>query len=115
MLRRKAASLAETIRAATITVAKTTAASGARKIAAARRAVLNLAVLHSAALTIARLKLPVPPHPALSRKNPFFFPASLWPSIAASLRPRPFRRSSSRNLTNRNQKLKKPLRARQVT
>jgi hypothetical protein len=71
MLRRKA-SLAETSRVVTIT-----AANEAPKIAAVRRAVSNLVVPHSVALIIARLKLPVPPHPALSRKNPFFSPASL--------------------------------------
>lgn len=107
MLRRKAANLAATSRVATTTVA--------RKTAAALRVVLNLVAQRSAALTIARLKLPVPPHPALSRKSPFFFPASLLPSIAASLWPRLFRQSSSRNLMNRNPKSKKQLRARQVT
>ena len=112
MLRRKAASLAETILVVTTTVARRTAASEARKIAAARRVDLNRAVPRSAALIIARLKLP---HPALPRKNPFFFPANLSPSIVASLRPRPFRLSSNRNLTSRNQKSKKQLRARQVT
>jgi len=76
MLRRKA-SLAETSRVVTITAARTTAANEAPKIAAVRRAVSNLVVPHSVALIIARLKLPVPPHPALSRKNPFFSPASL--------------------------------------
>jgi hypothetical protein len=77
MLRRKVASRAETIRVVTTTVARTTAASEARKIAAARHAVSNPVDRRSAALTIARLKLPVPPHPELSRKNLFFFPASL--------------------------------------
>jgi hypothetical protein len=78
MLRRKASPVATTIEV-TITVARTTvvATSEARKIAAARRVVSNLVVLRSAALTIARLKLPVPPHPALLRKNPFFSQASL--------------------------------------
>jgi hypothetical protein len=77
MLRRKASPVATTIEV-TITVARTTvvATSEARKIAAARRVVSNLVVLRSAALTIARLKLPVPPHPALLRKNPFFSQAS---------------------------------------
>jgi hypothetical protein len=115
MLRRKAASLAVTILAATIIVAKTTAASEARKIAVARRVVSNLAAPLSAALIIVRRNLPVPPLPALSRKNPFFSRASLSPSIVASLRPRPFRPSSRRNLTSRNQKSKKHLRARRVT
>jgi hypothetical protein len=82
MLRRKAESLAVTIRVAmtteaTITVARTTAASEVRKIAAAHRAALSLVDQHSAALTTARLKPPVPPHPARPRKNPFFSQASL--------------------------------------
>jgi hypothetical protein len=78
MLRRKA-SLAEMSRAATRTEATITAAatSEVRKIAAANRVVLNRAALRSVALIIARLKLPVPPHPALSRKNPFFSQANL--------------------------------------
>jgi hypothetical protein len=80
-LLRKAAILAVTSRAVTITVA---AISEVRKIAVARHVVLNLEVLRSAASTIARPKLQVPPHPALSRKNPFFSLASLWPSIVAS-------------------------------
>jgi hypothetical protein len=73
-LLRKAVILAGTSRAVTITVA---AISEVRKIAVARHVVLNLAVLRSAASTIARPKLQVPPHPELSRKNPFFSPASL--------------------------------------
>src|SRR5271168_1804308 len=115
MLRRKAANLAETIRVVTTTEARTTAASEARKIAAARRVVSNLVARHSAALTIAHRKLPVPPHPARSRKNPYFYPASLLPNIVASLWPLLFRQSPSRNLTSRNPKSKKQLRARQVT
>jgi hypothetical protein len=112
MLRRKAASLAETILVVTTTVAKTTAAREARKIAAARRVVLNLAVPRSVALITARQKLP---HPALPRKSPFFFPGNLSPSIVASLRPRPFRLSLNRNLMSRNPKSKKQLRAHQET
>ena len=73
MLRRKAASLAETILVVTTTVARTTAVSEARKIAAARRVDSNRAVPRSVALIIARPKLL---HPALPRKNPFFFPAN---------------------------------------
>jgi hypothetical protein len=74
MLRRKAASLAETILVVTTTVARTTAASEARKIAAAHRVDSNRAVPRSVALIIAHRKLP---HPALPRKNPFFCPANL--------------------------------------
>lgn len=111
MLRRKVASRAETIRVVTTTVARTTAAREARKIAAARRVVLNLAVPRSVALITARQKLP---HPALPRRNPFFCPASLWPSIVVSLRLRPFRLSLNRNLTSRNPKSKKQLRAHPV-
>jgi hypothetical protein len=73
MLRRKVANLAETILVVTTTAARTTAASEARKIAAARRVDSNRAVPRSVALIIARPKLP---HPALPRKNPFFFPAN---------------------------------------
>lgn len=69
MLRRKAASLAETI----LVVTKT-AASGARKIAGAHHVDSNRAVRRNVALIIAHLKLP---HPALPRKNPFFSPANL--------------------------------------
>jgi hypothetical protein len=112
MLRRKAASLAETIRVVTTTVARTTAAREARKIAAAHRVDSNPAVPRSVALIIARQKLP---HPELPRKSPFFFPANLLPSIVASLRPRPFRLLLNRNLMNRSPKSKKQLRAHPVT
>ncbi len=53
------------------------AISEARKIAAASRVVSSLVALRSAVLTIARLKPPVPPRPALPQKNRFFFPANL--------------------------------------
>jgi len=99
MLRRKAANLEETSPAATIIAA---VISAARKIAAASRVVLNRAVPRSAASIIARLKLPVPPHPALSRKNPFFSLASLLPSIAESPQLRLPLQWPSRKFTSRN-------------
>jgi hypothetical protein len=101
-LPRKAAILAATSRAVTIIV---DAINEVRKTAAARHAVLSLVARRSVALTIARPKLPVPPHPVLSRKNPFFFPASLSQSIVASpllrLRlPWPSRKFANRSLSS---------------
>jgi hypothetical protein len=114
MLPRKASPVATTIEV-TITVARTTvvATSEARKIAEARRAALSLVDQRSAALIIARRKLPVPPHPALQRKNPFFFPASLLPSIVESLQlrrrlPLPSRKFTNRNPTSKTQRLALP-------
>jgi hypothetical protein len=109
-LRRKA-SLAETTRAATTTAA---AISGARKIAAASRVVLSLVVLPNAALIIARPKQPVPPHPALPRKNPFFSRANPSPSIVASPQSRlrhqwPRRKFVSRNPISKTRHLALPV------
>src|SRR5579859_343171 len=100
----KVANLAEMSREATIIADAT---REARKIAVASRVVLNLVVPRNAALIIVRLKLSVPPLPALPRKNPFFFPASLWQSIAVSLSPRLLRPLLSRNHTSLNPKLKR--------
>jgi hypothetical protein len=110
MLRRKAASLAETIRVVT-TIAD--AISAGRKIAVVRRAVSNLVALRSVALIIALPKLPVPPHPALSRKNPFFSRANRSPSIVESPRlllrlQLPSRKFTSRNPISKTQHLALP-------
>jgi hypothetical protein len=109
-LRPKAANLAVTSHAATKIVA---AISAALKIAVASLVVLNRVAPRSAALIIARRKLPVPPRPALPRKNPFFFLASLLPSIVANpyLRLRlqwPNRRFTSRNPISKTQLLALP-------
>lgn len=107
-LLRKAAKLAVTSRAVTIIVATITVAviSEVRKIAAARHGVLNLAAQHNAASIIVRRKLPVPPHPNLSRKSPFFSRANLSPSIVPNLSPHLRRRFSNRNRGNRSPKSK---------
>jgi hypothetical protein len=104
MLPRKVANLAEMNRGATIIADAT---REARKIAVASRVVLNLVVPRNAALIIVRLMLPVPPPPALPPKNLFFFPASLWQSIAASLSPRLLHPLQSRNHTSRSPKSKR--------
>jgi hypothetical protein len=103
MLRRKAASLAGTILVVTTTVGRTTAAREVRKIVAVRRVVSNRAVRRSVVLIIARLKLPVPPHQALSRKNPFCFPASRLPNTVESPLLLLRLQLPSRKLTSRNQ------------
>jgi hypothetical protein len=107
-LRRKAESLAATIRTATTTVA---AISADLKIAPASRAVSNHVAPRSAGSIIVRRRfssiLPVPPRPSVPRKNPSFCLANLSPSIVASPWPRPFPQLSSRNLTSRNLKAKK--------
>jgi hypothetical protein len=83
----------------------------ALRIAEASRAVSNLVALPSVALTIARPKLQVPPHPALSRTNPFFSPASLSQSIVASPPLRLRLQSPSRKFTSRSLISRKQLRA----
>lgn len=111
MLRRKAVNLAGTIRVATITAAATKEAT---KLGVASRVDSNLGVPSSAVLTIVAPRIPAQPAPRLprmlprrQRKNRFFFPASLWRSIAVSLSPRLRRRLSSSNHTSRSLKLKR--------
>lgn len=105
---RRAANLAATIRVAMKIAAATSAAA---KIEAANRAASNHVAPHNAASTIARRNLPVPPHPALSRKSPFFSPANLLPNIVASPSPLLCRPSSSRKIWSHNLKSKKRFRA----
>jgi hypothetical protein len=111
MLRRKAVNLGVTIRVATITAAATKEAT---KLGVASRVDSNLGVPSSTVLTIVAPRIPAQPAsrlprmlPRMQRKNRFFFPASLWRSIAASLSPRLLRPLPSRNHTSRSPKSKR--------